>query len=158
MGPRARVVTEDDLKGIFPGLHDDPVFGIRSDFDPGYNCVAFAAGDTTRVWEPMGSAAVTAAGTYWPPGVVALSTINAHIAALKAIGYEECETADFEEGHEKVAIFATADGTPVHAARQLGPNLWTSKIGAAEDIEHESPDRLAGTWYGEPAVYLRRRK
>ena len=149
-------MTEDDLKAMFSGLIDDPTFRISSDYCPGYNCIAFAAGDTTQVWEPMSSTAMTPAGTYWPPGVVAFSTINAHVAAFNAIGYEVCDSADFEEGYEKVAIYATTDGTPVHAARQIGAGLWTSKMGGAEDIEHESPERLSGTWYGEPVVFLRR--
>jgi hypothetical protein len=150
-------VTENDLKAIFPTLEGDPSFRISSDACTSYNCVAFAAGDTQRVWEPMGSTALTPAGTYWPPGVVALSTVSAHVAAFESIGYELCDSLAFEDGYEKIAIFTQVNGTPVHAARQLGPNLWTSKIGAAEDIEHESPDRLAGTWYGQPAVFLRRR-
>jgi len=149
-------VTEDDLKAIFPGLQDDPQFRISSPLDPGYNCVAWAADDTTRVWEPMGSAAMTPAGTYWPPGVVALDTVEAYVAAFEAIGYESCETGDVEAGYEKVAIYASPSGEPLHAARQQEDGVWTSKIGGAEDIEHESPDRLVGLWYGEPSRYLRR--
>jgi hypothetical protein len=151
-------VTEDDIKTIFPALADDPAFRVSSDAEPGYNCIAFAAGDTDQVWEPMGSAAVTPAGTYWPPGVVAFSTVNAHVAAFQSIGYEICATDEFEDGWEKVVIYALADGTPVHAARQVGPATWTSKLGGAEDIEHDSPERLNGSWYGEPAVVLRRRQ
>jgi len=43
-------VTDDEFKAIFPGLADDPAFRVSSPFDLGYNCIAFAAGDTTRVW------------------------------------------------------------------------------------------------------------
>ena len=156
LGTRARAVTEDDFKEMFPALEDDPAFRISSDFCPGYNCVAFAAGDTTQVWEPMGSAALTPAGTYWPPGVIALSTVGAHIAAFATLGYEPCDSPDYEDGYRKVAIYTTPDGTPVHAARQVAPGVWTSKIGGAEDIEHDAPDRLAGTIYGTPTVWLKR--
>ena len=104
----------------------------------------------------MGSAAVTTAGTYWPPGVVAFSTTNAHTAAFVAIGYEICDSADLEDGYEKVAIYANSEGAPSHAARQLASGSWTSKMGGAEDIEHSSPERLSGDWYGDPVVFLRR--
>jgi len=68
----------------------------------------------------MSSTAVTPAGTYWPPGVVALSTVTAHIAAFESLGYEVCDPLAFEDGYEKIAIYVLEDGTPVHASRQLG--------------------------------------
>ena len=102
------------------------------------------------------SAAVTSAGTYWPPGVLAASTLDAHLGAFASLGYEVCEASTFEVGYEKVAIYTLPNGRPAHAARQLVPDKWTSKVGAAEDIEHDAPERLIGLQYGTPAVFLRR--
>ena len=50
-------------------------------------------------------------------------------------GYHECDNADFEDGYEKVAIYADATG-PSHMARSLPNGKWTSKIMKMEDIEH----------------------
>lgn len=38
-------------------------------------------------------------------------------------------------------------------ARQLPSGLWTSKMGKAEDIEHEV-EGLSGSHYGDVLVYL----
>ena len=40
--------------------------------------------------------------------------------------------------------------------RQLPDGRWTSKLGKAEDIEHESPDDVAGRIYGEVDEFLKR--
>ena len=44
---------------------------------------------------------------------------------------------------------------PTHAARQFPGGRWTSKLGPAEDIEHEL-EELAGPLYGEVVLILRR--
>jgi hypothetical protein len=36
--------------------------------------------------------------------------------------------------------------------------LWTSKLGAAIDIEHDSPEALAGGVYGEVVAVLGRNR
>lgn len=149
-------MTEDDLKALFPALEDDPGFRISSDFCPGYNCVAYAAGDSSQLWEPIGSTALTPAGTYWPPGVVALPTLTAYAAAFETLGYSPCGDGALETGWEKIVIFTLADGTPAHAARQLETGVWTSKIGGAEDIEHTAPEAVACPMYGAPALFMRR--
>ncbi len=43
-----------------------------------------------------------------------------------------------------------------HAVRQLANGKWTSKLGKAEDIEHDSPDDIAGGLYGEVVQFMRR--
>ena len=149
-------MNEADFKLAFPALDSDPAFRISSEFDPGYNCIAYAAGDNTQPWEPMNSAAVTSAGTYWPAGVVALPTVSAYVAAFATLGYEVCDSADHEDGYEKVALYTNAEGTPVHAAREVDAGLWTSKMGGAEDIEHSAPLNVAGMIYGTPTTFLRR--
>jgi hypothetical protein len=56
---------------------------------------------------------------------------------------------------EKVALFADPAGIPTHAARQLASGQWTSKLGQAEDIEHELR-ALEGEIYGVVALILKR--
>jgi len=44
---------------------------------------------------------------------------------------------------------------PTHAARQLGPSNWTSKLGELEDVEHATLQSLE-SFYGKVALVLRR--
>ncbi len=46
-------------------------------------------------------------------------------------------------------------GVPEHAARQLANGRWTSKLGRAEDIEHQLHD-LEGEVYGTVALLMKR--
>ena len=43
-----------------------------------------------------------------------------------------------------------------HAARQLPGGKWTSKLGKAEDIEHDTADVVAGGIYGEVVELMKR--
>lgn len=61
-------------------------------------------------------------------------------------GWEITESAAFEEGYVKIALFAK-DGEPKHASRQLSDRKWTSKLGQDIDITHQL-DELDGPTYG----------
>lgn len=113
-----------------------------------YNCVAWAADDTTRCWWPD-------ARHYWPPGLPKEDTLDAMERGFELLGYTRCAEANFEPGFEKVAFFADADGRPKHAARQLPNGMWTSKLGGWEDIEHELHG-LSGVHYGRVARLMKR--
>jgi hypothetical protein len=124
----------------FPRLTADN-HPVTSPATPDYNCIAWSAGDTERWWQP---------GLYWPAqtptgdyGVGALTD------AFQALGYEECGLdASVEPGFEKVALYGSGP-LYTHAARQLPNGKWTSKLGKAEDIEHDTPEDVAGGLYGE---------
>jgi hypothetical protein len=112
-----------------------------------YNCIAWAAGDTENWWQP---------GVHWPTAVPANEYgLGVLEEAFRAMGYEPCDDARLEAGFEKVALY----GDKVlytHAARQLPSGRWTSKLGKGEDIEHDTPDDVAGGSYGEVAMILKR--
>ena len=116
-----------------------------------YNCFAWAAGENDRWWNPL----EPESPYYWPDGVPAELTIFAFIQAYGTLGYEPCEISDLEPGFEKIAIYATSDGEPTHAARQLPSGKWTSKLGRWEDIEHEL-DGLICEMYGSVRQILKR--
>lgn len=116
-----------------------------------YNCFAWAAGEDDRWCNPLESNN----SYYWPDGVPAEMAIAAFIQAYQTLGYEPCENADLESGFEKIAIYATADGEPTHAARQLPNGKWSSKLGRWEDIEHEL-DGLTSEIYGSVKQILKR--
>lgn len=83
--------------------------------------------------------------------------LAAFIEAFRTVGYEICGDGAFEEGWEKVAIYARS-GTPTHAARQVvAEGKWMSKLGRGYDIAHDDVDGVGGQpGYGEVVVFMRR--
>jgi hypothetical protein len=134
----------------FPNLEPSD-FDITSPKTPEYNCIGWAAGEMAW-WEPDQYHTY-----YWPAKVPREYTMSAYVLAYRSIGYQPCGSPQFEEGHEKIALYADDEGTPTHAARQLPCGQWTSKLGDFEDIEHLTLTCLNGPEYGAPVFYLVRR-
>ncbi len=107
-------------------------FQMTSPATPGYNCIAWAANDNGRWWEPdpMGD-------YYWPENVPRKATLESYIEAFKTLGYEICNDESLEAGFQKIAIYFKDDIRSIHAARQLSNGSWTSKLGQNIDIEHD---------------------
>jgi len=76
------------------------------------------------------------------------------VTIFRCLGYRECQRDEFEPGFEKVAIYADETGEARHAARQLGPMRWTSKLGVHVDIEHEGLADVESPFYGRVAVIM----
>jgi len=116
-----------------------------------YNCIAWAAEDTTRWWWPDSQ-------NYWPKEIPRKRNLDAFVQLFQSLGYEICEKADLEEGFKKVAIFVGAAGIPTHAARQQDDGSWTSKLGNHHDISHELEQvgGFAGKSYGKVAAIMKR--
>ena len=127
-------------------------YRITSPKDVMYNCFAWAAGDTERIWSPL----MLGSGVHWPPGIPALASLAGVIDAYRIVGFERCESPELENGFEKIAIFADATNDPRHAARQLPNGRWTSKLGDHVDIEHAAVEAVGGQFYGEPVVFMRK--
>ena len=140
----------DHLKALFPKLKGAP-FRVTSDRDHGYNCIASAAGLTHQRWWPLENPDEA----YWPAAVPRATTLAAFQAAFATLGYAVCENEASEDGVEKIALFADSTAVPRHAARQLPNGRWTSKLGKAEDIEHDLHD-LEGDVYGVVALLMKR--
>jgi hypothetical protein len=81
--------------------------------------------------------------------------IGVLVQAFRALGYEECEGEHPEPRFEKVALYGSG-AFYTHAARQLPNGEWTSKLGAEIDIEHRTPDDVAGGIYGEVVQIMKR--
>jgi hypothetical protein len=120
---------------------------VTSPVDAKYNCVAWAAGDTTRWWWPDADPI-----NHWPAGVPREETLAAFVAAFATLGYTPTADGTLQPGVVKVAVYAKA-GLVTHVARQLPTGLWTSKLGHSEDIEH-TLDGLAGAVFGQVVVVL----
>jgi hypothetical protein len=142
-------LTDIELADLFPNLKPDGGTNT-SPPTPVYNCIAHAAGQDDKWWEPGGS------GYYWPPGAPPNYEANSLVAAYQAIGYTPCDNADMEDGFEKVAVYADADEEWQHAARQRSDGAWTSKLGQHQDIRHPTPECVAGEEYGRVLCVLKR--
>lgn len=139
-----------DLYEALPGLEHFP-HQITSPEDDTYNCIAWAAGDSSRWWWPDSQLVA-----YWPPEAPRNETMSAFVAAFELLGFTVCESPEYEPGWEKVALFCR-QGTPTHAARQLPSGTWTSKLGSLEDVEH-ALTAIQGELYGQVGTILERRQ
>ncbi len=139
----------DPLKILFPGLRT-ATYRVTSPCDPDYNCIAWAAGDTTDWWWPVDDPLEG----YWPVGVPRQRTLPVFSSVFALLGYAVCASEELETGFEKVALFADRFGIPTHAARQLPNGRWTSKLGEMEDIEHEL-HALEGDIYGTVVLVMK---
>jgi hypothetical protein len=97
-------------------------------------------------------------GVYWPAQIVLAETLEAFVEAFGTIGYEICADGVLEPSIQKVALYVGPAGVPTHAARQLDDGWWTSKLGTSIDIQHQTPEDLAGPFYGDIALFLKRPK
>ena len=139
----------DAIEQAFPRLRGTN-WRVTSDLDDRYNCIAWAANDTSHWWWPVGSGS-----THWPAGVAREATLDAFQAAFATLGYVVCPGEEPEQGFLKIALFANKNGVPKHAARQLETGQWTSKLGKFQDIDHGLHD-LEGVLYGSVVLVMKR--
>ena len=105
------------LERLFPNLGASE-YAITSPALRRYNCIAWAAGEESRWWEP----GLPIGGYFWPPDAPQENTVEGWARAFALHGgYEPCDNGEFENGIEKVAIYAAADGTPTRHADTCGP-------------------------------------
>jgi hypothetical protein len=148
-GKRRASPGEQRLEQIFPNLKVDG-YAIKSEEDTLYNCIAWALGETDVWWE-----SVQRAGYYWPDEAPLDDRISSVVQVFKRRGVDECESDALDEGVDKVAIYGE-DEDFLHVVRQTPEGRWTGKIGAWEDIEHNSFQGLVGAEYGTVVKSLRR--
>ena len=144
-----------ELEEAFPQLASDN-YRLASPVDGNYNCIAYAADDTSIWWWPTEK---PTAGYYWPPDAPREVTIEAFQIAFETLGYSVCNHGRLEPGVEKVALFVNRYEVPTHAARQLLTGVWVSKLGFDVDIEHTDPEAVGGDdgdGYGRVAFFMAR--
>src|ERR1043165_7434691 len=121
---------------VFPKLKLNPNDPVSPPED--YNCIAYAAGDTTKWWDNVR-----------PPKMLKEFSIDGLKKAFAPLGYEPCPDGTLEAGFEKVVFYVKpATGKATHGARQLPDGRWTSKCGEEEDIIHDTPECLTSDLYG----------
>jgi hypothetical protein len=95
-------------------------------------------------------------GCLWPEDAPRDFRTASLVQAFELLGFERCGDSAFEEGWEKIAVYADA-GFATHAALQTPSGKWTSKLGLdGEDVEHDDLDSIAGGVYGEVVQLLKR--
>ena len=136
---------------VFPKLSDQN-HSISSPSTDNYNCVAWAYEVSNKKMWPGAPE-----DYYWPPDVADTDELQAMIKLFLNMGYVQCNNGQREDVFKKVAIYVNQEGHPKHVARQLESGQWTSKLGALEDIEHDTLDILEGESYGKATVFLKKR-
>ena len=136
-----------NLEAEWPGLSGTE-YVVTSPEDATYNCIAYAAGDDQRWWQPGD-------GYYWPRNARREYTRDGWIDAFAQLGFQFRPPDDVDPDADLVAIYTDRNGIPTHVARRLPDGLWTSKLGRLEDITHELSG-LEGDLYGSVAVFLSR--
>jgi hypothetical protein len=145
-------VSVEEIEQDHPNLAASG-YEIKSRATRAYNCVAYAAGDEECWWEPI---PYEQEGFCWPEDVPRTYEMASFVAVYERLGYELCESHDWETGYEKIAIYADENGEFSHVARSGEQGRWCSKLGKLEDIEHASLAGLEDPAYGRVVHVLRR--
>lgn len=72
-----------DLYRVFQNLAKSDA-EKKSSENTSYNCIAWAANDTTRRWWPRAS------GYYWPANIRDDDSLESFVGAFATLGYEPC--------------------------------------------------------------------
>ena len=135
------------LNVSFPNLRSEG-FTVVDPLSEVYNCIAYAAGDTSQWWSHI-------PGSYWLPYATRSDSIVSLLEVFVGLGYEQCDGSCVEDSYQKVALYET-QGVWTHAAVQLPNGAWRSKMGEGPVIEHRSPESLSGGIYGNATVFMRK--
>ena len=148
--------TPSLLERLFPRLGTRDSYSVDSPDDVIYNCIGYAAGDTSNWWWPVGAA--PSGHVHWPDHAPKEETLGAFEAAFALLGYEPCDDGEVEAGYEKIAFYANEEDVPTHATRQdPATGRWLSKLGEYVDISHQRVDSLEGFHYGTVCRFMKRR-
>ena len=131
----------------FPNLRHEGFTVVDPPSDT-YNCIAYAAGDTSQWWAYISD-------SYWPPCATRSELIASLLEVFAGLGYEQCDDSRIEDGYQKVALYET-QGVWTHAAVQMPSGVWRSKMGEGPVIEHRSAESLSGGPYGDVHCFMRR--
>ena len=128
--PERAEELHERVDSFFPENAGNNHIKILNDTDGGYNCFAWAIGET-ETWE---------VGTDVEDRLLA--------AGAEQLDPDDAEAYAPEPGIVTIAEYFDADGEATHMARQLPSGRWTSKLGPSALIEHDLQD-LEGGDYGK---------
>ena len=144
------------IAGLFPNLKPDNykiIFAGHLANASSYNCVAQSLGVTSfKIDHYIG-------GTCrWIQSVSRDGSLESYVNFYEILGFEICDSASCEQGLKKLAIYSREyEGTEIftHAALQVGPNTWRSKLGDLAEIEHKCLRCLESADYGKVTTYMK---
>ncbi|MGZ5481192.1 MAG: DUF7689 domain-containing protein [Pyrinomonadaceae bacterium] len=143
---------KNEIEQLFPKLCGTP-WAIKSRKTRRYNCLAWAAREKHRRWD-------FTKGAYWPPGVKRLSGIAYLVGAYLAEGFSvsnQSACQSYDSTSDSIVLYER-NLIGMHAARLLANGMWSSKLGDLEDVQHKTPEDISGTRYGNPIVYMKRKR
>ena len=144
---------EDEHVANFPNLVRAN-YQVTSPRDVTYNCIAHAAGEDDKWWDPC---KFPAPGYYWPEFAKRDADIDSLKSCYQTKGFEVCADGAPEDGFTKIVLYADSNEAWTHAARQVDDGEWTSKLGRDIDIRHKTPGCVGGPLYGEVALFMRKK-
>lgn len=102
--------TEELIKkriiGIFPKLATDKNFKLTSPINPNYNCLAWACHYNDRWMQPPSiTPPPLDSVVYWPEDAKQGMEIECLIDAFRTKGYELCDSWEYEDKYQKVALY-----------------------------------------------------
>ena len=132
---------------------------ITSEFEPKYNCIAYAAKKTSERWWPYLPTMPQARYFVWPVNPEWPPNVPNFFKAFETCGFKPCKNGKHQFGYEKVAIYVDVNGGPKHMARELGDGVWYSKLGSSQDIRHHTLEALeqSQAGYGNARHFMRKR-
>lgn len=114
-----------------------------------YNCLAWALSvNDQSIWPDPDEY------NSWPPDLPREETLQVVQEFLRRLGFEECQTPNFEGGFVKIAIYMS-NLRVSHVARLCPEGYWESKCGLLVDVQHTTLQALSPD-YGIAAVFMRR--
>lgn len=144
-------LTVADIKMYWPSLNDED-FEFKSHFNPFYNCLAWAINVNTIF--------VTMNYFQKKHGLDINNldhSVNGYAKILEEFyNYLSCENGEYEKGFEKILLYGDNNNLWTHAARQIKEEMWVSKLGSCENIEHKNIECLNGNTYGEPKIFMKK--
>ncbi len=145
-------INRTAIESFFPDLKNDNYWKVTSPEDPTYNCIAFAAIRTDIWYWPTPNLD----GVDWPYNLPYNQNPETFKELFKNLGYSECGSSEFENGFQKIAIYAK-NNLCTHACRQTSKGIWKTKFGESFDIEHSDPCSTQNAEYGNVICFMKRK-
>lgn len=140
-------LNDHEVSRHFPQLQNNLNFWFTSLRTEDYNCIAWAQ-EITDDWLQL------------TDGRNLVYEIDKYIEYFKSLGFLECdkkEIIDLDKETKVIAVYYSSSNRAfTHVARRLENGNWASKLGDWEDIEHNVPEVLLGSSYGDSVVYLKK--
>lgn len=128
---------EFELEQYFPGLLEAPC-RVTSPTSLKYNCIAWAAGDSTRWWWPRPEDV-----GYWPDQVPMQETIESFCSLFQFLGFEPCDSFFASSMTSGFILRSPSDSTALTRTMPSG-SVWTSSASAsAESLSPRMPSARA---------------